>query len=165
MKTILTLILLITATININSQTLNIAETIDYINEKLENNKTNDPPNAKEVWEISNDGKLMITNYRYNKLSSTYSVYLNELDENDVEVIINAYATAPQIAFVRLYTLGRKKDAINYKSTDSNYNTFFTNVTEFKYTPDVAKQLKNAIINLIKQAKTTKTFRKKDPFD
>lgn len=150
---------------NANSQTLSISETLDYINEKFENNKESLDMHAKIVWEVSSDGKLTITRYWFNKFSSVTTVYLNELDENYVLIAPHSpYPNGqPRNNFIQVYTKN-DKNAINYKSDGFNNNSSFFTII-FKDDPAVAKQLKNAIIHLIKKAKENKTYKKNDPFD
>ncbi|MDP1747070.1 MAG: hypothetical protein Q8L90_15960 [Bacteroidota bacterium] len=163
MKIFLTVIFFIITIIKITAQTLSVPETVDYINEKLEINKTNSDviDKAKVIWEVSNNGKLTITRYWNNKLSGTYSVYLSDLEKDNVEILIND--AMPSYSRIQLNSKD-KKSTINDKTNDASHNTFYLEIF-FKYTPDVAKQLKNAIVSLIKEAETNKTYRKKDPFD
>lgn len=157
---------LISISLEVNSQTLGIPETIDYINEKLENNKSSTDQPAKTVWEVSSDGKLTITRYWYKKVSSITTVYLNMLDENKVFIAPHgdSYPNGqPRNDYIQVYTK-EDKNVVNYKSDEYNNNSSFIPIT-FKDDPAVAKQLKNAIVNLIKKAKQNTSYRKKDPFD
>lgn len=166
LKTLFVILPLISISLNVYSQTLSISETIDYINEKLENNKSSTDQPAKTVWEVASDGKLTITRYWYKKVSSITIVYLNLLDENKVFIAPHgdSYPNGqPRNDYIHVYTKD-DKNSVNYKSGDFNNNSSFIPII-FKDDPAVAKQLRNAIINLIKKAKQNTSYRKKDPFD
>lgn len=148
----------------VNCQTLTIKETLYYINTKIENNKDNViDKHATYLWEMSPDGQLSIKRYWVGELSEEITIFIKQLDENKVLIAPNSDENENNNSYIQCYTIDRK-DVVKIKSKNKNeFNCFF--VIQFRNDADLARQLKNAIIHLIKLGKQEKSFRSKDPFD
>ena len=68
------------------SQDLNISQTLEYINKKINDNKASIDNNTKIIWEINPEGKLTITQYVNNEWNFSQTVYLKALDKNKIVV-------------------------------------------------------------------------------
>lgn len=146
------------------TQDLNIDQTIEYINKKINDHKASVDVNAKFVWELSPEGKLTITQYVNEEWNFSQSVYLKALDKN--KVFINDENIDQETYFFTINV--RCKD----ENTDviKKYKRYARSSSIFiRIAPDekCANQLKNAIGYLITlgEAKTEYKSKDTDPFD
>ncbi len=157
---------LFTNIINISSQDLNMQETIDYINEKINSNKQiMEDNNAKYFWEVSADGKLTITRFvTYNVFHSSQSVFIKSLDADKVQ-IIDDIQTAEYYLSIRIPCKGNKEDVT--RKWDACIKKSSGIYFRIGPDPDIARKLKNAIIYLIKLGEKNPDYKieEKDPFD
>lgn len=160
------------------SQELNIQETLDYINEKLniDGNKNYEKYDSYE-WSITKDGKIIIKRFHYKVLNQETSFYLKQLDPSFVGTYKekdNPQFAELTVGLIKIYT---KKDGITdryFGVNDKGYyddkagetiSHFFMTCLSFNQDELLTNQLKNAIDHLIILGKAKKEFREKDPFD
>lgn len=150
-KLLLLIILAYCICFTAQSQELNINETIEYINEKL--NKGH----LKHEWSVTVHGKLIIKRYWYGDLSSTDAMYLKQLDANSVYVSDSDW--------IRIRCKGEKScNHVIFIPEGKSYNQqiYFFRTDDDKNTK---KQLANAIIHLIELANKESKYKENDPFD
>ena len=141
--------------VHLSAQNLNIDETIQYINEKLKINKIADDESAEFVWQVSDDGKLTITQYINKVWNMSQSVYLKSLDTNSI--FINK--SNDQTDY--FYTLEIACKNGNNNITKSYKRDLRISVIYLRIKPDkeVADRLKNAITYLIRKANERQDFK------
>jgi len=140
---------------HLSGQNLNIDETIQYINEKLNINKITDDENAEFVWEVSADGKLTITKYVNKTWIMSQSVNLKSLDTNSI--FINK--SNDQTDYFYTLEIACKNGGNNI--TKSYKRDLRISVIYLRFKPDkeVADRLKNAITYLIRKANERQDFK------
>ena len=148
----------------LKSQDLNITQTLEYINKKVNDNKASVDNNARYVWEVSNDGKLTITQYLNEEWSFSQSVYLKALDKNRIFINDENFDEEDYFYTIHIKCINDRTDVLKkYKRYVRSSSIFI------RMAPDdrTASQLRNALAYLITLAESKKEFKSHDtdPFD
>ena len=146
------------------SQDFNIAQTLEYINNKLNSNRASMDKTSKNVWEISNDGKLTITQYINDEWNFSQTVYLKALDKDKIFINEDNFFQTDYYFTIHVRCLDDREDVLK------KYQRYIRSSTIFvRLAPDVrvATQIKNAIAYLITLAQKKQEYKSKDtdPFD
>ena len=148
----------------IKAQDLNITQTLEYINKKVNDNKASIDNNARFVWEVSNDGKLTVTQYINEEWNFSQSVYLKALDKNRIFINDENFDQEDYFYTIHIKCISDKTDVLKkYKRYVRSSSVFI------RLAPDdrTANQLRNALAYLISLAESKKEYKSKDtdPFD
>jgi len=160
----LLLVLLMLISPMLKSQDLNINQTLEYINKKVNDYKASIDQNVTYVWEIDKVGRLTITQYVNNEFNFSQSVYLKALDKN--KIFINDENLDQDDYFYTIHI----KCKNNNRDVLKKYRRMIPSSSIFiRLFPDErsVNQLKNAITYLIILAESKSEFieREVDPFD
>ncbi len=137
------------------AQDFNIDETIEYINEKLNNNLPVIEIYAKYEWSVTKYGKLIIKHYWYEDLSSTQSMYLKQLDSSSIGI--------SEYSWIYI-TCKENKNCVHGNSEGVSFN-WKAYCFPYNNKEGTKKQLANAITHLIKLAHKKPEYKERDPFD
>jgi|GEM_PF-3073436 len=148
----------------VKSQDLNVAQTLEYINKKVNENKASVDNNARFVWEVSDDGKLTITQFINEEWNFSQSVYLKALDRNHIFINDENFDQEDYFYTIHVKCTSDRTDVVKkYKRYIRSSSIFI------RLAPDerTANQLRNAIAYLITLAESKKDYKSKDtdPFD
>lgn len=148
----------------LNAQDFNIAQTLEYINNKLNSNKASMDKNTSYVWEIANDGKLTITQYINEEWNFSQTVFLKALDKDKIFINEDNFFQTDYYFTIHVRCKEDREDVLK------KYQRYIRSSTIFvRLAPDVrtAAQIKNAIAYLITLAEKKQEYKSKetDPFD
>ena len=149
---------------NLKAQELNIIQTLEYINKKVNDNKASVDNNARYVWEINNDGKLTVTQYINEELNFSQTVYLKALDKNRIFINDENFDQEDYYYTIHIKCLKDRTDVLKkYKRYVRSSSIFIRLASDDR----TAKQLQKALAYLISLAEAKKEYRNKDmdPFD
>jgi len=156
-------VLLCTIT-NLSAQDFNIAQTLEYINNKINSNKAAMDKSSRFVWEISNDGKLTITQFINEEWNFEQSVYLKALDKEQIVLNADNFFQTDYYITIHVKCKNENNDVLKKFQRYHRSSTIFARIAPDEKT---ATQLKNAIAYLITLAERKPEFKEKetDPFD
>ena len=163
-KILISLLFILFAITQIKSQDFNIQQTLDYINKKVNDNKSFTDKDKNYVWEVDKDGKLTITQYVNNEWNFSQSVYLKALDKNRININDDIFDQDSYFYTINVKCLNNSADVIKkYKRIIHSSSIFIRLVSDDR----VANQLRNAISYLILLSEQKPEYKSKDidPFD
>ncbi len=146
------------------AQDLNITQTLEYINKKVNDNKASVDNNARYMWEVNADGKLTITQYINEEWNFSQTVYLKALDKNKIFINDENFDQEDYFFTIHIKCLNDRTDVIKKYRRYVRSSSVFIRLAADERT---ANQLRNAIAYLISLAESKKEFKTKDtdPFD
>lgn len=146
------------------AQDLNIKETLEYINKKINENKASCDKYTRYEWSVSDDGKLTVSAYWNEELNSTQQVYLKILDPSNIKINMDNVFQTEYFFTIQIFCKNNRNDVLK------KYNRYLSSASIFlRVKPDdqVANQVTNAIKYLITMASKKSEYKEeiKDPFD
>ena len=146
------------------AQDLNINQTLEYLNKKINDNRATMDNNIEYKWEINDDGQLTISQYVNGDLYLSQTAYLKSLDKN--RIVIND-ANFDQEEYFYTIQIKCKNNLLNVLKKgirSQKVSSIFIRIAPNEIT---VNQIKNALTTLIYQAESTQEFKvcDVDPFD
>ena len=143
----------------IKAQDLNISQTLEYINLKINVNKASIDENARYIWEVNNEGKLTITQYLNNEWNFSQTVYLKALDKNRIFINDENFDQEDYFYTINIKCINDRQDVIKKSKRHIRSSSIFIRIGADDRT---ANQLKNAIQYLISLAESKTEYKSRD---
>ena len=146
------------------AQDLNINQTLEYLNKKINDNKAPIDNNITYKWEINDDGQLTINQYVNGDLYLSQSVYLKTLDKNRIVINNDNFDQEEYFYTIQIKCKNNLLNVLKKSRRSQRVSSLFIRIAPNEV---LVNQIKNAISTLIYQAESTQEFKvcDVDPFD